>query len=80
MQQQKLAGDLQHGVATFPRIQASVGDMMNVADRLMYFAKNRAKTGLFRKFLSGARKGKTRLAKAANQKCVTNRADDDPIS
>ncbi|MEZ4565516.1 MAG: hypothetical protein R2860_00655 [Desulfobacterales bacterium] len=67
MQQQKLAGDLQHGVATFPRIQASVGDMMNVADRLMYFAKKQGKNRIVQEIFVGRPEGEDQ-AKSSKSK------------
>lgn len=41
------------GVATFPKIHASVDDMMNVADRLMYFAKKQGKNRIVQEIFIG---------------------------
>ncbi len=41
------------GVATFPKINASVGDMMNVADRLMYAAKHQGKNRIVQEIFIG---------------------------
>jgi diguanylate cyclase (GGDEF)-like protein len=45
------------GVATFPKIHASVDDMMSVADRLMYFAKKQGKNRIVQEIFVGRPEG-----------------------
>ena len=67
MQQQNWPVTFSMGVATFPRIQASVGDMMNVADRLMYFAKKQGKNRIVQEIFVGRPEGEDQ-AKSSKSK------------